>query len=111
VSHLRRKEHVDCNLQVGDWVDWQRFTTQGTKQSRRWNGQIVDEWNSRFPEHWFVVRWDESDRDGAYSEPRVDFDPEFVPLAPHFMQERCIELKPCDPATGLHPKVNRLRPR
>ncbi len=111
MSSSCRKVHVDCNFQVGDWVDWQRFTTRETTQSRRWHGQIVDEWNTRLPEHWFVVRWEESDKDGPYSDPRPDFNPEYVPVSPHFMQERCFEIKHCDQGNDLHPRRNRLTRR
>lgn len=111
MSSSCRKGHIDCDLEVGDSVDWQRFTTRETTQDRRWHGEIVDEWNTNLPEHWFVVRWDESDKAGRYTEPGPDFNPDFVPLRPHYMQERCFELKRCDPSTGLHPKSNRLPPR
>lgn len=111
MSSACRKDHIDCDFKVGDEVDWQRFTTRETTQTRRWHGQIVDVWNTRLPEHWFVVRWDMSDRDGPYGGPRTDFDPEYQPHRPHYLQERCFELKHCDPSTGLHPSRNRLPSR
>jgi hypothetical protein len=111
VSSSCRQDRLDCDFAVGDWVDWQRFTTRETTQSRHWHGQIVDQWNARMPEHWLIVRWDESDVDGPYTEPRPDFNPDYIPVSPHYMQERCLELKHCPQGNGLHPRVNRLRLR
>jgi hypothetical protein len=106
------RENIVCTLNVSDRVDWQRFTARETSQNRRWHGEIVDEWNTRRPGHWFVVRWDISDKSGPYKGPRADdMNPEYEPFAPNFFQEMCRELKHCSDTTGLHPKTNRLPPR
>ena len=102
------KGSIDCELQVGDLVDWQRFTTRETTQTRKWHGQIVDEWNTNSDLHWFIVRWDISDKSGPYDDPRTDIDPNYIPCSPHYEQLRCFDLRQCSPETKLHPSKNLL---
>lgn len=106
-----------CDLRVGELVDWVLLSTKTGRplqsQNRFWHGEIVDEWNNRREDgHWFVVKWSVSNKSGSYRGPRTqDFHPNFQPYAPHFLQERCIELTRCNPSSRLHPDGNALRDR
>jgi hypothetical protein len=103
-------EHPNCGLIVGDLVDWKHTATSVKKQTRFWHGQIVDRWNTEREGHWFVVRWDISDKQGRYRRPRRDLDRNFIPHSPHYWQEQCHELKRCGEIPALHPTVNELPP-
>jgi hypothetical protein len=108
---------LNCNFQIGDLVDWVFLSTRTNEpiqsQDRFWHGEIVDEWNNRREQgHWFIVKWTESNRPGPYGGPRTtDFHPRFQPYIPHYLQERCIEIRRCDLQSNLHPGINNLRDR
>jgi hypothetical protein len=98
---------TECDFRVGDSVDWYHVGN-ASRQKRFWHGVIVDDWNSTREGHWFVVRWEMSNAEGAYRGPKPDADPRFVPRVPHFVEEECTELRRCGAATDLHPSVNAL---
>jgi len=102
-----------CSFKVGDLVDWILLREDGKpykSQPRKWHGEIVDEWNTNREGHWFVVRWDSSNKAGAYDGPATDINPSFIPHSPHYFQSRCNELNSCG-VGNLHPKDNRLPKR
>lgn len=99
-----------CDLRVGESVDW-FYMNSSRGQNRHWHGVIVDDWNSTRDGHWFVVRWDMSDKEGSYREPKEDADPHFIPHAPHYVEEECTELRRCGSSAGLHPSLNSLPTR
>jgi len=103
----------DCGLDVGDAVDWIYIKSDGkpfSRQSRFWHGEIVDLWNTNLLGHWFVVRWESSNRSEPYSGPDSGIDPSFIPHAPHYFQSICSELRACTEGS-LHPTSNKLKPR
>jgi len=104
------KENPNCDLNVGDLVDWKHATTSPSRQTRFWHGQIVDLWNTDQPGHWFVVRWDISNKQGIYHDPRIDLNHDYFPYSPHYWQEQCRELRICGRVPRLHPSVNELLP-
>ncbi len=107
-AKVRTIQNTECEFIVGDAVDWKRFTNQETSQDRFWHGVIVDEWNTTRDGHWFVVRWDASNKGGPYSGPNPDTDSNFTPFSPHYVEQQCRELRHCGMVPNLHPTVNRL---
>lgn len=102
------QENCDkCDLKVGESVDW-LYVRNPSRQNRLWHGVIVDDWNSTRTGHWFVVRWDMSDKAGPYTGPKADAEPRFIPRSSHYVEQECVELKRCEAATHLHPAVNAL---
>lgn len=104
------KENPLCGLNIGDLVDWKHGEYAPSQQTRFWHGQIVDQWNTDLAGHWFVVRWDISNKSGPYHGPRADIDHDFVPYSPHYWQEQCGELRRCGEIRRLHPAENELPP-